>query len=207
MILGIGLIGYSMSLKSRDKFQLVRMYQFRCAQGFLEKLLIERWGCRVEGWDYRDARWDNQLLDSWKFRLHDISSDWPACDSPDTIFALEVIEHMIDTDLFLDRCHDLLPRNGKLVLSTPNIACLTNRFRLLTGKYPYLMEYRNVIHHVRMYTVPVLVAHLEKRGFRVRFCRGVNFLPIRSHKLGARGFSVLMANKFPSFCSRFIGAA
>ncbi|WP_338441298.1 class I SAM-dependent methyltransferase [Synechococcus elongatus IITB4] len=176
-----------------------------CAQGFLEKLLIERWNCTVEGWDYQDYRWKDQLLDQWNFHLHDVAKEWPRREAFDAIFALEVIEHMIDTDLFLERCHSFLKPKGKLILSTPNIACLQNRARLALGKYQYLMEYRNAIHHVRMYTVPTLLNHLEEKGFKTLLCCGVNLLPIRAHKIAIlKNISVSLANRWPSLCSQVL---
>ncbi len=174
-----------------------------CAQGFLEKLLIERWNCQVEGWDYRDYRWADQRLDEWRFELCYIAGAWSQRDHFHSIFALEVIEHMIDTDLFLERCHAYLRPGGRLYLSTPNIACLRNRFRLFVGKYPHLMEYRNVIHHVRMYCVPVLLQQLRDHGFNPLICKGVNLLPIRAHKIKVLDkLSAAMANHLPSLCSQ-----
>ena len=174
-----------------------------CAQGFLEKQLIERWCCQVEGWDKRDYRWADQRLDEWQFELCDISAGWPQRDHFNSIFAFEVFEHMIDTDLFLERCHAYLKPGGRLYLSTPNIACLHNRLRLLIGKYPHLIEYPNEIHHVRMYTVPVLLQHLSCHGFKPLICKGVNLLPITSHKIKVLDkLSASMASHLPSFCSQ-----
>lgn len=128
---------------------------------------------------------------------------WPSRDRFQSIFALEVIEHMIDTDIFLDRCHASLQCEGRLYLSTPNMACLQNRARLAVGKYPHLMEYRNSIHHVRMYTVPTLLKHLREHGFRLLMCKGVTLLPIRAHKLNLFGkVFAKLASKFPSLCSQ-----
>jgi 2-polyprenyl-3-methyl-5-hydroxy-6-metoxy-1,4-benzoquinol methylase len=180
-----------------------RVLDLGCAQGFLERLLIERWRCNVEGWDHKDYRWPDQLLDQWTFRLQDVAGEWPVTEPFEAIFALEVIEHMIDTDLFLDRCRARLTSQGKLFLSTPNIACLQNRARLVMGKYPNLMEYRNIIHHVRMYTVPTLLEHLQSHGFRVLVCSGVNWLPIRAHKISSLSLiSVFLANRWPSMSSQ-----
>ena len=181
-----------------------RVLDLGCAQGFLEKLLLERWQCQIEGWDYSDYRWADQRLDEWQFELCDIAGEsWPQRDQFHSIFAFEVIEHMIDTDLFLERCHAYLRPGGRLYLSTPNIACLRNRLRLLVGKYPHLMEHRNLIHHVRMYTVPVLLQHLRDHGFKPLICKGVNLLPIRVHEINLLGkLSAAMASHLPSFCSQ-----
>ena len=55
----------------------------------------------------------------------------------DAIFAGEIIEHLYDTDHFLDEIYRVLKPNGILVLTTPNLACWQNRIALLLGFQPY----------------------------------------------------------------------
>jgi len=57
----------------------------------------------------------------------------------DIIFAGEIIEHLIDTDHFLDEIHRVLKKSGSLVLTTPNLCNLENRLRILMGLYPILL--------------------------------------------------------------------
>lgn len=187
------------SLSARNQ----RVLDLGCAQGFLEKLLIDRWQCKVEGWDSRDYRWADQRIDDWRFEMCDISQPWPKREPFDAIFAFEVIEHMIDTDRFLERCRVNLTSKGRLYLSTPNLVCLQNRLKVLAGMYPCMMEYRNVIHHVRLYTVPTLLHHLRVHGFKPVLCKGVNLLPIRAHKSWLLDkISSRLAGEFPSLCSQ-----
>lgn len=79
----------------------------------------------------------------------------------DLCIALEIIEHLFDTDFFLQEIHRVLRPGGFLILSTPNLASLPNRFKLLLGKYPKYLEYsRQGAGHIHLYTLPVLKSQL-----------------------------------------------
>ncbi len=178
-----------------------------CSRGFLEKNLIER-GCNnIEAWDYEDLRSNDDIYRSeWKYKIVNAENEWPEKDKKfDIIFALEIIEHMIDTDKFIEQCKNKLNPNGFLIISTPNIASLKSRLKLAFGKYPCAMEYRNNDHHVRMYTVPTLKSHLSEYGFEIISCIGLNFLPINWHKnKPLEIFSKLLADNFAELCGNFM---
>lgn len=93
----------------------------------------------------------------------------------DIVFAGEVIEHIIDTDLFLTECNRILKKGGFLILTTPNLASLENRLRILFGKQPRLVEYRighNTNGHVRAYTPVALINQAREDGFKLFELRG-----------------------------------
>ena len=179
-----------------------------CAQGWLETSLFERGitNSKIQGWDRVDIRAEKRnYREKWIHKILDLSKNWPIDEKFDTIFALEIIEHMIDTDHFLENCKKISANNGHIIFSTPNIASLRCRLKLLFGKYQDAMEYRNVIHHVRMYTVPTIKSHLESHNYEVIKCIGVNFLPMTLHKFSLlRNLSNILANRFPSLCNNVI---
>lgn len=84
----------------------------------------------------------------------------------DIVVAGEIIEHVFDTDLFIDKINKKLKKNGLLILTTPNVASLPRRVLLLLGINP-LLEYRNIpkvtAGHVRYFTFKniedLLLAH------------------------------------------------
>jgi len=53
------------------------------------------------------------------------------------IFAGEVIEHIIDDERFLSEINKLLAPGGILILTTPNLFFLVNRFLFPFGKMPF----------------------------------------------------------------------
>ena len=179
-----------------------------CAQGWLERSLFMKGitNSKIQGWDRMDKRAEKRnFREKWMHKIVDLSKNWPTDEKFEIIFALEIIEHMIDTDLFLEKCKTISENNSYVIFSTPNIASLRSRVKLLFGRYPDAMEYRNIIHHVRMYTVPTLKLHLESHNYEVISCIGVSFLPMKLHKYNfLRQLSNLLANRFPSLCNNVI---
>ena len=52
------------------------------------------------------------------------------------VFALSVLEHLLNGCHFINECHRILKRDGKLVLLTPNISTYFTALLLLLGKMP-----------------------------------------------------------------------
>lgn len=52
----------------------------------------------------------------------------------DICISLEVIEHILEVDSFLNEIYRVLSPGGRIILSTPNIAALKHRLGLLFGK-------------------------------------------------------------------------
>jgi len=123
----------------------------------------------------------------------------------DIITALEIIEHMIDTDFFINDCKRHLKENGIIVISTPNINSLRNRILVPLGIYPAGIEYKNIIHHVRIYNINTLISHFKEHGFHPIKIIGVNFLPESLLKYSfARLIDSFMTSALPSFCGNII---
>jgi 2-polyprenyl-3-methyl-5-hydroxy-6-metoxy-1,4-benzoquinol methylase len=100
----------------------------------------------------------------------------------DLIFAGEVIEHLVDTDGFIDDVRRCCKQGGHLLLTTPNLASFENRVRLALGIYPNWLNYNlQGSGHVRGYTPRVLKRQLAEHGFRVTRHLGnwVPFIPQR----------------------------
>ena len=55
----------------------------------------------------------------------------------DVITGLEVIEHIVDTDSFLNEIKRVLKRDGILILATPNVLSLSRRIMSLLGINPF----------------------------------------------------------------------
>lgn len=91
--------------------------------------------------------------------------------------ALEIIEHLYDTDHFLGQIHRVLKPDGYLILSTPNLASLTNRFRLTFGHYPQYLEYSSEgAGHIHLYTPAAFKKQLSLHHFKILKFTSPNFL-------------------------------
>ena len=178
-----------------------------CHAGEFMSLVKNATGARVTGvddWDVK-SQWTEE---EYEYLRHDLATDWPSALGAkryDYVSALEVIEHIIDTDLFLDRIRQVLVDGGFLLLTTPNINSLRNRVLVPLGRYPASMEWRNTLHHVRMYNASAVEQQLRSRGFRVDSITGVTFLPERFNRLvPARHASEWLGQLLPTLCNNLI---
>ncbi|MEM3512141.1 MAG: class I SAM-dependent methyltransferase [Candidatus Jordarchaeales archaeon] len=172
----------------RDKYRFLKSYQLLeneppgrildvgcLAGGAMLPLMKAGWEC-----------YGVELSDSYKVALergvkcvrHNVEEGLPFEDCFfDVVWAEEILEHVLDTDFLLSEVYRVLKPRGVLILSTPNIASLTNRLKLLLGKYPDHLQYsNNGVGHVRYYTASVLLSQLSRHGFSVEKLTG-NFLP------------------------------
>ena len=90
----------------------------------------------------------------------DLSEGLPFEDEEfDVVVALELIEHLVDDEFFLNECNRVIRKGGKLIISTPNVAFIRNRAWLLFGKF---MK-DNL--HFHLYTFKELRGKLRAAGF------------------------------------------
>lgn len=165
----------------------------------IKKLGIETWGIDVA---------ENSLVKSQEKGLHivngDIQKRLPFEDaSLDVVFAGEVIEHIADPRYFVTEVNRVLKLGGMFVLTTPNLAGLDNRFKLLVGKIPRCIEPLSSHHyqHVRPFTLSSLREFLKRGGFTPT--------DLKSNRIKVTSFlqSYVLANLFPSLgASLIIGA-
>jgi 2-polyprenyl-3-methyl-5-hydroxy-6-metoxy-1,4-benzoquinol methylase len=150
------------------------------AQGDL-LLYMQNLGWRVSGIDLNEENVRICKSNGLEVDLCDLSiTSIPHTDrSVDLIFAGEIIEHLVDTDKFIIDIFRCLRPGGQLVLTTPNLASLENRARILFGIYPEWVDFctSEGCGHVRAYTKKVLKRQLEKHGFIVEKVLG-DFIPI-----------------------------
>jgi methionine biosynthesis protein MetW len=138
----------------------------------------------------------------------------------DVAYCGEVIEHVFDTDHLLEEIFRVLKPNGKLVITTPNLAGWPSRFALLFGYQPFPTavspKYESVgklmIHspqgqggHIRVLTLRAFKELVAIHGYKINKIVGC---PVVVKASGTTGKIVqtidrVMA-KFPSFASRVI---
>jgi 2-polyprenyl-3-methyl-5-hydroxy-6-metoxy-1,4-benzoquinol methylase len=140
----------------------------------------------AQGWEVSAVELSESLAEQVRargvddVRLHELGSGpLPFADGTfRLVFAGEIIEHLVDTAGFLEDVRRVLVPGGVLLLTTPNLASLENRIRLLLGVYPRWVDAELAGEgHVRAYTAPVLRRQLERIGFRVEALTG-NFVPV-----------------------------
>ncbi|MBF0555989.1 MAG: class I SAM-dependent methyltransferase [Nitrospirae bacterium] len=89
----------------------------------------------------------------------------------DVVYSGEVIEHIIDTDFYINEIFRVLKAGGYFVVTTPNLACLSKRFLLLIGRNPYQEASfsfpAGAVGHMREYTFDLLRDYMLTKGFSV----------------------------------------
>jgi len=87
----------------------------------------------------------------------------------DYVFAGEVIEHVLDTKFILKEVNRVLKKGGRFLVTTPNLAHLPERWRLLKGKNPTQVSpvHEFLYLHVRPFTWNMLSYVLELSGFEI----------------------------------------
>jgi len=122
----------------------------------------------------------------------------------DTVFAGEIIEHIFDTQKFLQEIKRVLKANGTIILTTPNLATLGRRLLLLFGKNPIIEtscgkvvlgnRKEDAAGHIRYFVKDTLFELLESCGFRIDIFTSniVNFNHTGKH------YSVNLAKIFPT---------
>jgi 2-polyprenyl-3-methyl-5-hydroxy-6-metoxy-1,4-benzoquinol methylase len=85
----------------------------------------------------------------------------------DAVVCGDLIEHLRDPQAFLSRIRPFLRPDGRLVLSTPNVANWVIRLSLLFGRFDYTERGILDRNHTHLFTQRTLVACLEKAGFTV----------------------------------------
>ncbi len=147
-----------------------------CWDGSIAKMIKDQ-GNVVHGME--NSRQAVELARTKGIIVHEgnIEDDWPDFGIEfDAVFAGEIIEHVFDTDLFLERVRKILKPGGELVLTTPNIAALGRRLMLLFGISP-IVETTAREHdagHIRYFTKATLFSLLRDNNFEVvRFASDV----------------------------------
>jgi len=178
-----------------------------CNNGDFPKILIGL-GCYVTGIDMDPLGPQEMNTQSWEYFKYNIAEGaFPLRSSSfDVVSGLEIIEHIDDTDKFIDEVYRVLKPGGYFVLSTPNICMLRNRLRMLFGLYPHAMEYRNTrLHHIRLYNLKFLISQLKEHNFRLLLAEGMHLLPQKWLRYGwVIKLSDFLAMIFPGLCSNLV---
>ena len=189
-----------------------KILELGCADGSFAELLGKE--LRGKVWGVEIAK-DNILLAKAKgvnAVVVDLGNKFPYDNNQfDLVVSLEVIEHVFDTDNFLRETRRVLKKGGYLILSTPNLASLQNRIRLLLGLYPRYLSYNANDGHIFLYTLPVLGEHLKKYGFEIINATSPNFLNPFITKSWLpdflKVFSMWLGDKLPSLGSHLLVVA
>lgn len=172
-----------------------------CYYGFLGQRFIDN-GNDVWGVDLAKEALKKAEALGLKTKYADVEKEIPFEDGLfDVVVAAEIIEHLRDTDRFLEEIYRVLKPEGFLVLTTPNFLSLGRRIFYLFGKNAYHeASYTfppNPAGHLRYFSKDLLLGFLRYHHFEiVEFTSDVvNFTPNPNSRLQ----STLLAKLFPTW--------
>ena len=96
----------------------------------------------------------------------------------DIILAMEVIEHVADVGLFLDRCASMLKPGGMMVVSTLNRNWKSFALGIVAAEYVLRWLPRGTHQWDKFVTPDELARHLERNEFSITDQSGVVFNPL-----------------------------
>lgn len=131
----------------------------------------------------------------------DINERFPFDDkSFDIIFAGEIIEHSFDDSEFLRECSRVLRDDGVMILTTPNLVSLKNRFLMLLGREPRFAYQR---YHYHVYTLKE-IKKIVGEVFDIIMIQSSYILYSSNREKHSGRFFEWLADKFPQFGEHFI---
>lgn len=162
------MLGMANNLRLNNK----NILDIGCHDGTFLSLLKNRennfFGLEASDWGVEQARKKGIAVQQYFF---DDKTSLPFKDNFfDLVVAGEIIEHIFDTDFFLEEIHRILKPEGKLLISTPNVASLGRRLLLLFGINPIIEISPNEpasSGHIRYFTFGSLKNLLEKHKFKI----------------------------------------
>ena len=137
-----------------------------CSNGLLARPLLEK-NVRVTGVDAgAGEKIASELADYYQRDL-DLPLDLPYGRVFDYVVCADVIEHLKNRGQLLRGARRYLKPDGRLIISTPNIALFFYRLSLLVGRFEY--GPRGVLDetHLHLYTGATFRREVEKAGFTV----------------------------------------
>lgn len=160
-------INLALNLIGKNK----KVLDIGCYEGYISEK-IKNYGNEVVGLEISEigAKLCNER--GIKCFHQDIEAKLPFSDNSfDVVFGGEVIEHVFDTDSLLQEIKRILKPKGYVVLTTPNIASLPRRLRLLLGINPMIdiglisPQGEKSAGHIRYFTKKSLEQLLNRNGF------------------------------------------
>ncbi len=156
-----------------------------CGRGVTGRLLQERLGCRVTGVELnpvvaREAARHLHRVIQGDVQTLDLEGRY------DVIIALELVEHLVDSESFLRRIRSLLAPGGRALFSIPNVGHWSIVEDLLAARWDYLPIGLLCYTHYRFFTRRSLADWLSRSGIeRFEIVPQRTELPERFTKLPA----------------------
>jgi 2-polyprenyl-3-methyl-5-hydroxy-6-metoxy-1,4-benzoquinol methylase len=185
-----------------------RVLDVGCSSGYLARPLVAN-GCTVVGIE-RDAA---AAAEARAVCEEVVIGDVEAMELPfeaasfDVVLCGDLVEHLRDPGAFLERVRPLLQPDGRLVLTTPNVANWSMRLALLAGRWRYTE--RGILDrtHTHLFTRETLLETLAAAGYRVDVLDFTVPLPVLRNAVTERIAHAIGRVRPPLFAYQFVVSA
>ncbi len=169
-----------------------------CGTGEAGAVIKNKFEARVYGIDINSIAVEKARENGLLAKIADIETKWPYENNFfNSVVSTQMIEHLVNPDLFLQESKRVLNKKGLLIITTPNLAVWFNRIILMFGYQPFFTEVstidktlglsftrnltpiRKPLGHLRCFTLKALKEILELHGFELVKVKGsaVNYFP------------------------------
>jgi glycosyltransferase involved in cell wall biosynthesis len=143
-----------------------------CGQGYVSEEMARR-AKHVVGVDQYIRESTNPKIEFRKFNLDQEEIPVNVSDF-DQIFLLDVIEHLRDPEVFMEKLRVAAAnKRPEVILTTANVAFFITRFMLLLGNFNYGRKGILDRTHTRLFTFNSLRELFHQTGFKVEEIRGI----------------------------------
>ncbi|GAH53407.1 unnamed protein product, partial [marine sediment metagenome] len=143
-----------------------------CGNGFLEKEL-KKMRCYTTGVDQIKELNNEYFNDFIQLDLNN-AEKLPKLNQFDYILMLDIIEHLDDPELLLDKIREKIKLKSPIVIiTTPNIAFLFTRLQLLFSNFNYGKQGILDLTHKRLFTFKSLIKLCEASGYKIKKISGI----------------------------------
>jgi 2-polyprenyl-3-methyl-5-hydroxy-6-metoxy-1,4-benzoquinol methylase len=185
-----------------------RVLDVGCSSGYLARPLVAA-GCTVVGIERDAAAAEVARAVCESVLVGDVETmDLPLePGSFDVVLCGDLIEHLRNPEAFLVRVRPLLRPNGRLVLTTPNVANWSMRLGLLAGRWRYTE--RGILDHTHthLFTRKTLAETLERAGYRIETLDFTVPLPVLRNVATERAAHAIGRLRPSLFAYQFVVAA
>lgn len=174
-----------------------------CGEGTLGMLLKKEFqnvhtvGCDISETSLEFAKqfYDKTVLlnldeDDIKRKVGDLKYQYIIC--------VEIIEHLLNPKIALEKCKELLTKDGFLITSFPNIAWWKYRIKLLKGHFPEESRLYHHAEHLHDFTLNSFKELLQQSGLEIVEINGEFIPPNIFKKIKPSRLAEKIIRKYPN---------
>jgi glycosyltransferase involved in cell wall biosynthesis len=150
-----------------------RVLDIGCGQGLLVRELAKK-GCSVVGVDSIEPADTGFFQEFIRHKLPSDECPWNKNYRFDYVLLLDVIEHMVEPEKFMDQLREWLQGQPcRVIITSGNVSFWVTRLQLLFGRFNYVKRGILDMTHLRLFTLGTLKRLVVQSGYKVLGIKGI----------------------------------